>query len=206
MNLKENQEAIFEGIQKYFKELQDKTSNDTLSLEIERDTYSLYDFRVSIFIYLPEKREKITLLSFFFSVFDDAYEILESLKRTVDSKKITFKNHSEICFPELIDKSIIGLSPIPNFNFDYTQQILDGLNANFDKTILEGLKLKGFTFNNRKATEEFIKARCKKIEYSESKEHIFLVDDIPFLKIDYSPDFKFEENIVSASLGKFTYL
>jgi len=108
--------------------------------------------------------------------------------------------------PKLVAEPFKDVLQLPEMHFNFQNEICGKLSSDFDSIILEGLKRKGFTFNNRETTEDFIKGRCKKVEHTNSNEHFFLVDGTPFLKVDYAPDFKMEGNVASASLGKFTYL
>ncbi len=57
---------------------------------------------------------------------------------------------------------------------------------------LEGLKLKGFEFDNRMEIEEFINSRCRCEDNTHHKEQVYYVDNTPFLVYDYSLESKID--------------
>jgi len=59
-------------------------------------------------------------------------------------------------------------------------QITNGLVSKLESLIIEGLKLKGFEFNNQLELETFVKERCRRTDNIEFEEHIYYVDDTPF--------------------------
>lgn len=91
-------------------------------------------------------------------------------------------------------------------------QIGNNLNNQLEGGFIEGLKRKGFEFDNRYELESFVKEHCR-CEYSPHlKEKVYYVDDIPFLLHKYVFEIRLDpvtENritSVSASLGEFCYL
>lgn len=89
--------------------------------------------------------------------------------------------------------------------------ITDSLKQKLECLIIEGLKRKGFEFENEIELEKFIKKRCKKKDLTELKKHIYYVDEIPFLAHYYEviiePDTEINNTIkFNANYGSFAFL
>jgi len=77
--------------------------------------------------------------------------------------------------------------------------------------IIEGLKRKGFEFNNNIELEHFLKTRCKRNDNIKFKEHIYYVDDIAFFlhryEIIQEPfNFKIDSISININYGSYCYL
>jgi hypothetical protein len=92
-----------------------------------------------------------------------------------------------------------------------TKKLIDQYILELNKLFTEGLRLKGFEFNNSKEIEVFIKSRCRCEHYTHLNEKIYYVDDIPFLiyienkdiNINYEDTKSFK---ASMDLGEYAYL
>ena len=77
--------------------------------------------------------------------------------------------------------------------------------------LIQGLKNKGFEFENRIELENFIRTRCRKEDHIEFKKHIYYVDEIPFFVHYYEVVFEpiTEDNNgikMTANYGKYAFL
>lgn len=79
-----------------------------------------------------------------------------------------------------------------------------------DMVITEGLKRKGFEFENNFEIEQFIRERCKMTINEETEERILYVDDIPFLLIilknDISFDYTDKTTTVTADYCRYKFI
>jgi hypothetical protein len=81
-----------------------------------------------------------------------------------------------------------------------------------DEAMEEGLRLKGFEFENRIELIEFIKTRCRCEDRVDVKERVYYVDDIPFFlhsyggEMDLKPTTEGRSYIMAATYGGFAYL
>lgn len=85
------------------------------------------------------------------------------------------------------------------------------LNKLLDDYMIEGLKLKGFEFDNRHYLIEFIKSHITCIDNTDLMEREYSVDGIPFFlhsyKIEYPTGNWFDKNYkIEANYGSFKYL
>ena len=92
-----------------------------------------------------------------------------------------------------------------------TNYIINYLVNKLDNIIVEGLKLKGFKFKNKNELETFIKTRCRRTDNIKLKEHIYYVDNIPFLlhnyEVIYEPITVEDKEIkINANFGKYSFL
>jgi len=73
---------------------------------------------------------------------------------------------------------------------DYLQKIVEHLSKKtskqIDDFIIEGLRRKGFEFENTFDLEQFIKERCTAADHQGVQQKTFYVDETPFLIWDYS--------------------
>jgi hypothetical protein len=89
--------------------------------------------------------------------------------------------------------------------------LAEKLSNEFDKIFIEGLRLKGFEFDNQNDLHNFIKENCKAYDYPHLKERVYFVKDIPFLFHNYEviiepiteKNNKFK---ITANYGTYTYL
>lgn len=94
---------------------------------------------------------------------------------------------------------------------DVISRLSNGLVNQLEDLLIQGLKNKGFEFNNKIELENFIKTRCRKEDYVEKKEHIYYVDNIPFFLHNYEVIFEpiTEDNNgvkMTANYGKYAFL
>jgi len=102
------------------------------------------------------------------------------------------------------------------YNFDMiheaTSKLYNDLSNQLENIIIEGLKRKGFEFNNRLELERFVKEHCRCEDDIILKERVYYVDNIPFFLHDYNTEIDarpiIEDRAVKmgASLGSFAYL
>lgn len=91
-------------------------------------------------------------------------------------------------------------------------KITNGLTKKIDDYFVEGLRRKGFTFNNPLELEDFIISRCTCEDNVQTKEKIYFIDNTPFLLQNYNTnidlDVKHEDRKItmSATCGSFAYL
>ena len=88
--------------------------------------------------------------------------------------------------------------------------IIQDHNRKLDEIAKEGLRLKGFEFNNDSDLIEFISKRCSCIDYSQKKRKVYYIDGDPFLVHDYEPNYQHEwiDGVfkMKASGGKYSFL
>jgi len=92
-----------------------------------------------------------------------------------------------------------------------TQDVICELQTQLEYYIIEGLKIKGFEFENKIQLEYFIKERCRRTDNIEFKEHIYYVDDIPFFlhkyEVIYEPIIEYNNRVkMYANYGSYSYL
>lgn len=101
---------------------------------------------------------------------------------------------------------------LPDYDFinDIISKASSDLNNQMDEITIEGLKRKGFEFENMIEMANFIKARCKIEDYNHKQQRIYFVDETPFLVHNYKTEIDFkdlkEDNRISAEYGSFAYL
>ena len=92
-----------------------------------------------------------------------------------------------------------------------TDQMATILVEKFESIFLEGLKLKGYSFDNKFEVEEFVAMNCRCEDIIHLKQRTYFVNDIPFLlhlyEIKSDVNFqKSEINLMSASYGQYSFL
>ncbi len=110
----------------------------------------------------------------------------------------------------------IKLENIESPNYDFMNEAINSLCSNLnnqlDTAIIEGLKRKGFEFDNKLELELFVKNRCRCEDRCDLKERVLYVDDIPFflhkyeIEMDTTPLIEDRKTTISANYGTFTYL
>ncbi len=85
------------------------------------------------------------------------------------------------------------------------------LKTKLDTCLIEGLKRKGFEFENRLELEAFIKERCRCEDNIVLKEKVYYVDEIPFLLHNYKSEplqmsITDRKCTATANLGTYAYL
>jgi len=95
-----------------------------------------------------------------------------------------------------------------NIQEQITNEITQNLSNKFDEIILEGLKLKGFEFENRYEIEAFIKLNCRCEDNIQHQQKIFYVKNIPFLLHNYEVVYEpiTEPFKISANCGYYKFL
>ena len=108
-------------------------------------------------------------------------------------------------------------------NFDLPQDppllidsVIDRLSSQLNKQLedytIEGLKRKGFEFENRMELENFIKSNCRCEDRTDIKQRTYFVNDIPFflhcyeIEMDLNPIQTDTEVKMSANYGSYAYL
>jgi len=92
-----------------------------------------------------------------------------------------------------------------------TSRLFSELQTKLEDYIIEGLKRKGFEFENRTDLEEFIITRCECKDNIHFKERIYYADNIPFFLHKYEIIYKqiTQDNNgikMSANYGSYAYL
>ena len=87
-----------------------------------------------------------------------------------------------------------------------TKELANGLANRFDEIFVEGLLLKGFSFNSKEELHDFAKENCFR-EVSDNVS-VFKVKGKPFLQFNYNTDFtiNYETNKTTASSGYYKFL
>jgi hypothetical protein len=102
---------------------------------------------------------------------------------------------------------------VENYMIDdrISKEITNSFNSEFESLIIQGLKLKGFEFENKNEIELFIQTRCNRVNNIQEQRYIYYVDNIPFLlhsyKIDYSSFFQINDlTTITANYGSYSFL
>ena len=98
-----------------------------------------------------------------------------------------------------------------NLQEQITEEINEKLSNEFDKILIEGLRLKGFEFDNENDLHNFIKNNCRCEDYLAKQQRVYFVNDIPFLLHNYEiiiePITQENNGIkMSANYGTYKYL
>lgn len=86
------------------------------------------------------------------------------------------------------------------------------LNKQLEDYIIDGLKRKGFEFENRMELENFIKSNCRCEDRTDIKQRTYFVNDIPFflhcyeIEMDLNPITTDREVKMYANYGRYAYL
>lgn len=86
------------------------------------------------------------------------------------------------------------------------------LNKQLEDYMIEGLKRKGFEFENRIELENFIKSNCRCEDRTDIKQRTYFVNDIPFflhcykIDMDLNPIQTDREFKMSVNYGHYAYL
>ena len=95
---------------------------------------------------------------------------------------------------------------------DVIGRLSSGLNSRLEDLMIEGLKRKGFEFENRMELETFIKSSCRCEDRTDLKQRTYFVNDIPFflhcyeIEMDLSAITTDREVKMSANYGRYAYL
>lgn len=90
-------------------------------------------------------------------------------------------------------------------------KIYSSLQSQLENLIIEGLKRKGYQFENKKDLEDFVKTRCRRTDNIQQKQCVYYVDDTPFFLHNYEVvnEQLTEHNNgikMSANYGTYSYL
>ena len=98
-------------------------------------------------------------------------------------------------------------------NIDYiTNSLSDDVNSKLETIVIEGLKRKGFEFNNKYELVNFIEHRCKREDNTHLKQITYFIDNEPFflhdynIKMDLTTIIDGQNTTIKASYGNFAYL
>lgn len=111
----------------------------------------------------------------------------------------------------LPEENIIKKSFTRLIEEEATKRLYSNLHSKFDELFIEGLKRKGFEFDNLIETEEFVKHRCICEDNTLKSERIFYVDEVPFFLHRYKTEVEIpalDENriYISATIGTYSFL
>jgi hypothetical protein len=123
---------------------------------------------------------------------------------------------------ELLTLSLTQMK-LERTNFDLSQdqplliadvigRLSSQLNKQLEDLWIEGLKRKGFEFENRIELENFIKSNCRCEDRTDIKQRTYFVNDIPFflhcyeIDMDLNPIQTDREFKMSANYGLYAYL
>jgi len=98
-----------------------------------------------------------------------------------------------------------------NIQSEIIEMLAEKLSNRIDNIVIEGLRLKGFEFDNENDLHNFIKENCKSDDNLSVQQRIYFVKDIPFLLHNYEviiepiteKNNKFK---ITANYGTYTYL
>lgn len=98
-----------------------------------------------------------------------------------------------------------------DFLNEISNKMANDLANKFDEIFEEGLRLKGFEFNNKFQLYDFVKHNCSCLEDSENFNRTFTVNGMPFLFHSYrqnvTPVIEINgEFSISADFGYYKYL
>lgn len=97
-----------------------------------------------------------------------------------------------------------------NIQDEIIKKMSSDLNRQIENYFIEGLKRKGFDFENRADLEKFAIAKCRCEDRQDLKERTYFVNNIPFLLHCYGSDFSQIEALgefkVHFSYGKIAFL
>lgn len=94
---------------------------------------------------------------------------------------------------------------------EITVKVCEELTNKFESLIIEGLKLKGYEFENKIDLEKFVKENCRCQDYADVKQRTYFVKDEPFFFHDYNiiyePIKEYDRGIkMSANYGLYKFL
>ena len=117
-------------------------------------------------------------------------------------------------YKAILNKSAINEDLNPAcFIGDVIGRLSSELNHRLENYIIEGLKRKGFEFENRFELENFIKSNCRREDRTDLKQRTYFVNNIPFflhcyeIKMDLNPITNDKGEVkMLANYGSFAYL
>lgn len=95
---------------------------------------------------------------------------------------------------------------------DVIGRLSSQLNKQLEDYMIEGLRRKGFKFENRVELENFIKSNCRCEDRTDIKQRTYFANDIPFflhcyeIEMDLNPIQTDREFKMSANYGSHAYL
>lgn len=110
-----------------------------------------------------------------------------------------------------MDKSLNPKTATESLVASVTSELISGLHKKLEDFVIEGLKRKGFEFENKSELEDFFRKRVTRTDNIEFKEHLYYVDDVAFFlhnyEIIYEPITEDNNGIkISANYGSYAYL
>ncbi|UII79985.1 hypothetical protein [Flagellimonas sp. CMM7] len=82
---------------------------------------------------------------------------------------------------EYLDK----IKDLPTYTEHLTSEICQSMNSKIEELVLEGLKRKGFEFDDKLSLEKFVTTRCRVEDNKEFQEKTYFVDNTPFFLHKY---------------------
>jgi hypothetical protein len=125
--------------------------------------------------------------------------VLELLTLNLTQMKLERTNFDLPQDPPLLIADVIG-------------RLSSQLNKQLEDYMIEGLKRKGFEFENRMELENFIKSNCRCEDRTDIKQRTYFANDIPFflhcyeIEMDLNPITTDREVKMSANYGSYAYL
>jgi hypothetical protein len=83
--------------------------------------------------------------------------------------------------------------------------LIKSYNNYLENIIIEALKIKGYSFENRNELLSFVEENVS-VKNSDIYINTYYVKSIPFLQQDYSPKIDFENNKFNANFGTYKLL
>ncbi|MFY0481471.1 hypothetical protein ACI6PS_02600 [Flavobacterium sp. PLA-1-15] len=101
-----------------------------------------------------------------------------------------------------------SLNAIESLNRMFAETLISKMSKTFDEIAIEGLKRKGFEFQDNSELESFVKENCSVIDNIEHKERIYSVHGKPFLLHRYEVVYDLENrgNLLTANYGYYCFL
>lgn len=92
-----------------------------------------------------------------------------------------------------------------------TSRLVSDLQRKLEDFIIEGLKKKGFEFDNKLDLENFIMSRCRSEDNINEKQKTYFVDNIPFFLHNYEVEMsnamqEGKDYVLRANYGYYAYL
>ena len=101
---------------------------------------------------------------------------------------------------------------IESFQESLINKMIKGINKEIENYFIEGLKRKGYKFDDKIELEHFIKTRCRCEDNTGLKQKTYFVNEIPFFLHDYNIDINFKTIIedrkttMTANNGYYAFL
>ncbi len=115
-----------------------------------------------------------------------------------------------------MDKYELNIAESAQISFtigDVLKKFYSEINQKMAEVMIEGLKRKGFVFENRFSLEKFVMEHCRVEICEEKKQKTYFVDNIPFLLHCYDVESEITQKdeapgevTMSMNIGTYSYL